>query len=84
MPRVYVSDSQRNAERIKTISRWAKSKLAENGFGQKDLAEHIHESESQVSRRFSGNNVSLKMILGVIDMCSVQPEEINRVMGRNK
>ena len=84
MPKVFLTDGQRRAEHIKRVSRWTRGKLTECGFDQKDLANYICESESKISRRFAANNASLSMVLGVIEMCNVQPEELNRVMGRYK
>lgn len=84
MPKVFLTDGQRRTEHIKKVSRWTRGKLMECGFDQKDLANYICESESKISRRFATNNASLSMVLGVIEMCNVQPEELNRVMGRNK
>lgn len=84
MPKVFLTDGQRRMEHIKKVSRWTRGKLTECGFDQKDLANYICESESKISRRFATNNASLSMVLGVIEMCNVQPEELNRVMGRNK
>lgn len=84
MPSIAITKSQRRAEHIKKVSRWTRGKLTECGFDQKDLANYICESESKISRRFATNNASLSMVLGVIEMYNVQPEELNRVMGRNK
>lgn len=84
MPSIAITKSQRRAEHIKKVSRWTRGKLTECGFDQKDLANYICESESKISRRFATNNASLSMVLGVIEMCNVQPEELNRVIGRDK
>lgn len=79
MPKVYITQEQRDREKLKKVIR---GRMSYRGIKQKEVADQLHTTQQNISHKLNNGNITLMEFISLHRIIGFTDTDINELLGK--